>query len=101
MLQVSDLHEGFVEVVQLQDAGQQEETRDHDAGEELRQFKCLQANVSQSGGEKRGNVSYTQTAPSFVIVTSSSSALIEKSVIIIYIYKSCSFIVLSNSSHSL
>lgn len=44
MLQVSDSHEGFVEVVQLQNAGQQEETRDQDTAEELRQSKCFQTN---------------------------------------------------------
>lgn len=35
VLQVGELHERPVEVVQLQDAGQQEEARDEDAGKEL------------------------------------------------------------------
>lgn len=52
MLYVSDPHEGFVEVVQLQDAGQQEEARDQDTGEELRQSKRLQTNGFQSDGRK-------------------------------------------------
>lgn len=49
MLQVSELHERPVEVVQLQDAGQQEEARDEDAGKELRHAELLQAQVAQPG----------------------------------------------------
>lgn len=48
MFQVGDLHEALVEVVKLQDTGQQEETGDQDAAEELRQFKRLQPDVGQS-----------------------------------------------------
>lgn len=47
MLQVSDSHEGFVKVVQLQDTGQQEEARDQNTGEELGQGKRLQTNGCQ------------------------------------------------------
>lgn len=47
VLQVGDLHEGLVEVVQLQDAGQQEEAGDEDAGEELGQSELLQADGCQ------------------------------------------------------
>lgn len=47
MLQVSDFHEGFVEVVQLQNTGQQEEARDQNTTEELGQGKCLQTNCCQ------------------------------------------------------
>lgn len=49
MLQVGDVHEGAVEVVELQDAGQQEETRDEGAGEELGDAELLQAQVTQPG----------------------------------------------------
>lgn len=35
VLQVSDPHEGFVEVVQLQNTGQQEKARNQNTGEEL------------------------------------------------------------------
>ena len=47
MFQVGDFHEGFVEVVQLQNTGQQEEARDQNTGEEFRQSKCLQTNGCQ------------------------------------------------------
>lgn len=47
VLQVGELHEGPVEVVQLQDAGEQEEARDEDAGEELGHAELLQAQVPQ------------------------------------------------------
>ena len=47
MLQISNSHEGLVEIVELQYTGQQEEARNQDTGEELRQRKCLQADVSQ------------------------------------------------------
>lgn len=50
VLQVGQLHEGLVEVVQLQDAGQQEEARDEDAGEELGHAELLQAQVPQPAG---------------------------------------------------
>lgn len=53
MLQVCDLHEGLVEVVKLQDAGQQEETRDDDTGEEFRESKRLQANRCKPNNDKR------------------------------------------------
>lgn len=49
VLQVSELHEGLVEVVQLQDAGEQEEAGDEDAGEELGHGELLQAQVPQPG----------------------------------------------------
>lgn len=49
VLQVSELHEGLVEVVQLQDAGEQEEAGDEDAGEELGHAELLQAQVPQPG----------------------------------------------------
>lgn len=52
MLQVSDSHERLMKVVQLQDTGQQEEARDQDAGEELRQGERLQAERRQP--EDRG-----------------------------------------------
>ena len=52
MLQVSDSHEGSVEVVQLQNAGQQEEARDQNTAEELRQSKCLQTNGCQPEDDK-------------------------------------------------
>lgn len=52
VVQVCDPHEGFVEVVQLQDAGQQEEAWDQDAGEQLGQLKGLQADVSQPAGRR-------------------------------------------------
>lgn len=54
MLQVSDSHEGFVKVVQLQDTGQQEEARDQDTGEELGQSKHLQTNGCQPVDNGRG-----------------------------------------------
>lgn len=41
MLQVSYSHERLVEVVQLQNAGQQEEAGDENAGEEFGESKCL------------------------------------------------------------
>lgn len=47
MFQVSDSHEGLVEVVQLQDAGQQEEAGDQNAAEELGQSERLQADGCQ------------------------------------------------------
>ena len=47
VLQVSDSHEGFVEVVQLQDAGQQEEAWDQNTGEEFGQSKRLQTDRCQ------------------------------------------------------
>lgn len=47
MLQVCDLHEGLVEVVQLQNTSQQEEAGYQDAGEELRQSKGLQTKCCQ------------------------------------------------------
>lgn len=46
VLQIGDLHEGPVEVVQLKDAGQQEEAGDEDAGKEFGQGEGLQADVS-------------------------------------------------------
>lgn len=49
VLQVRELHEGLVEVVQLQDAGEQEEAGDEDAGEELGHAELLQAQVPQPG----------------------------------------------------
>lgn len=52
-LQVSELHEGLVEVVQLQDAGEQEEAGDEDAGEELGHAELLQAQVPQPGARGR------------------------------------------------
>lgn len=58
MLQVSDSHEGFVEVVQLQNAGQQEEARDQDTAEEFRQSERLQTNCCQPG-DNRGEQDYT------------------------------------------
>jgi hypothetical protein len=53
VLQVSELHERSVEVVQLQDAGQQEEARDEDTGKELRHTELLQAQVAQPGRRER------------------------------------------------
>lgn len=47
MLQVRDSHEGFVEIVQLQNTGQQEEAGDQNAAEEFRQSKRLQAHRCQ------------------------------------------------------
>lgn len=52
MVQVSDFHEGFVEVVQLQNTGQQEKARDHNTGEEFRQSKCFQTNCSKPDIDK-------------------------------------------------
>lgn len=52
VLQVSDLHEGLVEVVKLQDAGQQEETGDDDAGEEFGESEGLQADGCQPANDK-------------------------------------------------
>lgn len=46
-VQVGYSHEGLVEIVQLQNTGQQEETRDQYTGEELGQSKCLQTNRCQ------------------------------------------------------
>lgn len=57
MLQVCDLHEGLVEVVQLQDAGQQEEAWNQNTAEQLGQLKRLEANISKSGGQKHADVS--------------------------------------------
>lgn len=54
MLQVCDLHEGLVEVVKLQDAGQQEEARDEDTGEELGESKGLQTDSCKPANDKRG-----------------------------------------------
>lgn len=51
MLQVSDVHEGAVEVVKLKDAGQQKEARDEGAGEELGDAELLQTQVTQPGRE--------------------------------------------------
>lgn len=53
MLQVCDPHEGLVEVVKLQDAGQQEETRDDDTGEEFGESKRLQADGGKPTDDKR------------------------------------------------
>ena len=47
VLGVGELHERPVEVVQLQDAGEQEEARHQDAGEELGHAELLQAQVPQ------------------------------------------------------
>ena len=47
VLQVGDPHEGLVEVVQLQDAGQQEEAGDQNTAEELRESEGLQTNGCQ------------------------------------------------------
>lgn len=58
VVQVCDPHEGFVEVVQLQDAGQQEEAWDQDAGEQLGQLKGLQADVSQPAGRRRSRTRF-------------------------------------------
>lgn len=55
-LQVRELHEGLVEVVELQDAGEQEEAGDEDAGEELGHAELLQAQVPQpmrAGSQRR------------------------------------------------
>lgn len=60
VLQVGELHEGLVEVVQLQDAREQEEAGDEDAGEELRHAELLQAQVPQPG---RGRPSDPPRAP--------------------------------------
>lgn len=49
VLQVGELHEGLVEVVQLEDAGEQEEAGDEDAGEELGHAELLQAQVPEPG----------------------------------------------------
>lgn len=49
MLQVGDVHEGTVEVMELEDAGQEEEARDEDAGEELGDAELFQTQVAQSG----------------------------------------------------
>ena len=47
MIQVSDFHEGLVEVMQLQNTGEQEKAWDQNTSEEFRQSKCLQANSCQ------------------------------------------------------
>lgn len=47
LLQVGDSHERLVKVVQLQDAGQQEEAGDQNTSEEFRQSKGLQADRCQ------------------------------------------------------
>ena len=52
VLQVSNPHEGFVEVVKLQNAGQQEEARDQNTAEELGQSKRLQTNRCQPEGNR-------------------------------------------------
>lgn len=56
VVQVCDLHEGLVEVVKLQDAGQQEETRDDDTGEEFGEGKRLQADRCKSTGDRRAPI---------------------------------------------
>lgn len=53
MLQVSDSHEGFVKVMQLQYTGQQKEARDQNTGEEFGQCKCLKTYCCQPV-KKRG-----------------------------------------------
>lgn len=53
MLQVCDLHEGLVEVVKLQDAGKQKETRDDDTGEEFGESKRLEADRCKPANDKR------------------------------------------------
>lgn len=53
MLQVSDSHERLVEVVKLQNTGQQEEARDENTTEELRQSKRLQTNCCQPKDDRR------------------------------------------------
>lgn len=54
MFQVSDPHEGFVEVVQLQNTGQQEKARNQNTGEEFWQSKRLQTDSFQSAGWRKG-----------------------------------------------
>lgn len=63
MLQVRDLHEGLVEVVKLQDAGQQEESRDEDAGEELGESKGLQTDGCKPASEERGQAALLKDQP--------------------------------------
>lgn len=54
MLQVSYSHEWLVEVVQLQNAGQQEEAGDKNTGEEFGESKCLETNCCKPvNGKKR------------------------------------------------
>lgn len=55
MLQVSDSHEGLVEVVQLQNTGQQEEARDQNTAEEFRESKRLQTNRCQPERRQGGH----------------------------------------------
>lgn len=52
MLQVGDSHEGLVEVVQLQDTGEQEEAGDQNTGEELGQSERLQTDGRQPAGRQ-------------------------------------------------
>ena len=54
MLQVSDVHEGAVEVMELENAGQEEEAWDEGAGEELGDAELLQAQVAQPGWGQEG-----------------------------------------------
>lgn len=61
MLQVGDLHEGLVEVVELQDAGQQEEPRDEDTGEELGESKRLQTDRCKPANDKRGRPDFRRS----------------------------------------
>lgn len=63
VLRVSELHEGPMEVVQLQDAGEQKEARDQDAGEELRHAELLQAQVPQPGWGGKVGVSTVARPP--------------------------------------
>lgn len=51
VLQISDVHEGTMEVVKLKDAGQQKEAWDEGAGEELGDAELLQTQVTQPGRE--------------------------------------------------
>lgn len=46
VLHVGDVHEGAVEVMELEDAGQEEEARDEGAGEELGDAELLQTQVA-------------------------------------------------------
>lgn len=55
MLQVSDSHEGLVEVVQLQNTSQQEEARDQNTGEEFGQSECLQTNGCQPEDDREAS----------------------------------------------
>lgn len=62
VLQVGDSHEGLVEVVQLQNAGQQEEARNQDTAEELRQSKRLQTNCCQPEDDRRAGLLFLRGA---------------------------------------